>query len=72
MKTYKRTAKMGAHTTNTFKMNENDIKLFLVNISAMTISMAQVETALKLMLLLVSIGYTVQRWYFLRKEKTDK
>jgi hypothetical protein len=53
-------------------MNENDIKLFLVNISAMTISMAQVETALKLMLLLVSIGYTVQRWYFLRKEKTDK
>jgi hypothetical protein len=35
----------------------------------MTISMAQVETALKLLLLAVSIGYTFQRWYFLRKEK---
>ena len=69
MKTYKRTAKMGAHTTNTFKMNEHDIKLFLLNTTAMTISMAQVETVLKLSLLLVSIGYTVQRWYYLHKNK---
>jgi len=38
----------------------------------MTISMAQVETILKLMLLLISIGYTAQRWYFLRKEKQNK
>jgi len=49
-------------------MNEHDIKLFLVNTAAMTISMAQVETALKIALLLVSIGYTAQRWYFLRKK----
>jgi len=50
-------------------MNEHDIKLFLVNTAAMTISMSQVETALKLALLLVSIGYTLQRWHFLRKNK---
>ena len=55
--------------TSTCKMNEHDIKLFLVNTAAMTISMAQVETALKLALLLVSIGYTLQRWHFLRKNK---
>ena len=50
-------------------MNESDVKLVLLNTTAMTISMAQVETALKLMLLLISIGYTAQRWYFLRKGK---
>ena len=50
-------------------MNESDVKLVLLNTTAMTISMAQVETVLKLMLLLISIGYTAQRWYFLRKEK---
>lgn len=50
-------------------MNEHDIKLFLLNTTAMTISMAQVETVLKLSLLLVSIGYTAQRWYYLHKNK---
>jgi hypothetical protein len=53
-------------------MNESDVKLVLLNTTAMTISMAQVETVLKLMLLLISIGYTAQRWYFLRKEKQNK
>ena len=53
-------------------MNESDVKLVLLNTTAMTISMAQVETMLKLMLLLISIGYTAQRWYFLRKEKQNK
>jgi len=53
-------------------MNESDVKLVLLNTTAMTISMAQVETILKLMLLLISIGYTTQRLYFLRKEKQNK
>ena len=53
-------------------MNESDVKLVLLNTTAMTISMAQVETVLKLMLLLISIGYTAQRWYFLRREKQNK
>jgi hypothetical protein len=50
-------------------MNEQDVRLLLINTTAMTISMAQVETILKLSLLLVSIGYTVQRWYYLHKNK---
>jgi len=53
-------------------MNEHDIKLFLLNTTAMTISMAQVETVLKLSLLLVSIGYTAQRWYYLHKNKGNE
>ena len=50
-------------------MNESDFKLLLLNTSAMTISMAQVEVMLKLALLLVSIGYTAQRWWLLQKNK---
>jgi hypothetical protein len=50
-------------------MTESDTKLLLLNVTTMGISMAQVETVLKLLLLAVSIGYTFQRWYFLRKDK---
>jgi hypothetical protein len=50
-------------------MNESDIKVLLLNTSAMTISMAHIEVMLKLALLLVSIGYTAQRWWLLQKNK---
>ncbi len=53
-------------------MNEGDVKLMLLNTAAFTISMAQVEMALKLLLLVVSIGYTAQRWYILTKNKPPK
>jgi len=52
-------------------MTESDFRLILLNATAFTISMAQVEMALKLMLLIVSIGYTLQRWYILRRKKKD-
>ena len=50
-------------------MNESDVKLVLLNTTAMTISMSQIEVMLKLALLLVSIGYTAQRWWLLQKNK---
>ena len=53
-------------------LNESDFRLILLNATAFTISMAHVEMALKLMLLIVSIGYTLQRWYLLRKDKAKK
>ena len=49
-------------------MNESDIKVLLLNASAMTISMAHIEIMLKIALLLVSIGYTAHRWHLLRKK----
>ena len=49
-------------------MNEHDVRLVLLNTTAMTISMSQVEILLKLTLLLMSIGYTAHRWYLLRKK----
>lgn len=48
-------------------MNEGDIKLLLLNASTFIISFAQIEMALKIALLLVSIGYTAQKWYLMYK-----
>jgi hypothetical protein len=50
-------------------MSEQDVRLLLLNITAMGISMSQVEMFLKISLLLVSIGYTAQRWWILYKNK---
>ena len=50
-------------------MTEQDFRLMLLNVTAMGISMAQVETILNISLLLVSIGYTAQRWWILYKNK---
>jgi len=50
-------------------MNQGDFKLFFLNITAMGVSMSTIETTLKILLLAASIGYTVHRWYLLRKEK---
>ena len=48
-------------------MNETDIKVMMLNASTFIVSFAEIEMALKIALLLISIGYTAQRWYFLRK-----
>lgn len=53
-------------------MNETDLKLLFVNFFSFGISMAAVEVGLKIALLLISIGYTAQRWYMLQKEKNDE
>lgn len=53
-------------------MTESDIKVFLVNLTTLGISMSTIETTLKILLLVVSIGYTLNRWYELRKEKNEE
>ena len=49
-------------------MNEGDFKLLLMNAASFTISLSQVEIALKILLLAFSIGYTAQRWYLMNKK----
>lgn len=48
-------------------MNETDIKVLLLNASTFAISFAQIEMALKIALLIITIGYTAQRWYLMYK-----
>jgi len=53
-------------------MNETDIKVLLLNASTFAISFAQIEMALKIALLIITIGYTAQRWYLMYKENKQK
>ena len=50
-------------------MDGNDIKLLLLNTATLAISFSQIEQALKLVLLIASIIYTVQRSHNLYKSK---
>ena len=52
-------------------MTETDIKVLLMNASTFAISFAQIEMALKITLLLLTLGYTAQRWYLMHKENKN-
>ena len=52
-------------------MNIVDIKMVAINISALAISMSQVDTGLKITLLVISIGYTLNKWYIEIKNKRN-
>ena len=43
------------------------LKIYTMNTGAMAISFTQIEMALKLILLLLTIGYTASKWYELHK-----
>ncbi len=48
----------------------DDLKLYCLNITSFTIaSMDWLEPALKIILLLVTIGYTAHKWWKLKKTK---
>lgn len=47
----------------------DDLKLYCLNITSFTIaSMDWLEPALKIILLLVTIGYTAHKWYKLKNK----
>jgi hypothetical protein len=50
----------------------SDIKLYIFNASAFAVSLADIDVVLKLTLLAVSIGYTIQKWYYLNKNEKDE
>ena len=49
-------------------MSFSDLKLYALNTSALAISMTNIELGLKVVLLLVSIGYTITKWIELKKD----
>jgi len=50
-------------------MNLTDLKIYGLNFSAFALSLTEVELMLKVTVLLVTIGYTIQKWYLMNKEK---
>ena len=51
-------------------MSISDIKMYSMSVGAIGVSMLnEVEDWLKIILLLVTIGYTLSKWIKLKKEK---
>jgi hypothetical protein len=51
-------------------MSLNEFKLYIINGSTLGVTtFAQIEDSLKIMLLLVTIGYTIAKWKDIKKEK---
>jgi hypothetical protein len=50
-------------------MNLTDLKIYGLNLGAFAISLTEVELLLKVTVLIVTIGYTIQKWYLMNKEK---
>lgn len=46
-------------------MSITDMKLYLINFTALVVSMVDIDVILKIVLLSVSIGYTVHKWYLM-------
>ena len=47
-----------------------DMKLYLLNAASFGITMMDwLEPALKIMLLIITIGYTVHKWWIIKKDK---
>lgn len=47
-------------------MDIQDIKLYFINLATMAITLTQIEIFLKIILLMVSIGYTLSKWHEIR------
>jgi hypothetical protein len=46
----------------------SDIKLYFLNVGTLAISFTTIDMTLKIMLLIVSIGYTINKWLLLQKK----
>ena len=53
-------------------MSLPDLKLYTINTLTMAVTFTNLEATLKIVLLLASIGYTLQRWYVMNEEKKNK
>lgn len=48
-----------------------DLKLYVINIMSLMVTMTSIEPVLKIALLFVTIGYTINKWYHLNKKKKE-
>ena len=51
---------------------KQDYNTLLINAGSFGISMTDIDVALKIILLSVTIGYTIQKWYLMNKKNNDK
>ena len=53
------------------KTMAGDIKLFFLNATTFALSLSDIDMILKILLLFVSIGYTVDKWIKINKKNEE-
>jgi hypothetical protein len=48
-----------------------DYKTLFINMGSLGLSLTDIDIILKIALLLITIGYTLQKWYLMNKKKND-
>jgi len=51
--------------------HQDNILLWMMNVATIAISMTNIDMLLKIVLLLLSIGYTARRWYMMENAKNN-
>jgi len=55
-----------------FKMSISDIRLYVMNAGALGVTtFAQIEDGLKILLLVITIGYTISKWINIKKDNKN-
>ena len=49
----------------------HDYKTLFINMGSLGLSLTNIDIILKLTLLIITIGYTLQKWYLINKNKND-
>ena len=52
--------------------NTHDIKVLIVNSLLISFTFSNVETGLKILSLLLAVGYTARRWWIMEKNKNNE
>lgn len=50
-----------------FKLTMTDFKLYIINGTSFMVSLMNIDAFLKITLLLLTIGYTINKWYIMSK-----
>lgn len=53
-------------------MTSTDLKIYILNAATLSITLTAIEPLLKVTLLIVSIGYTVHKWWNIYINKIEK
>jgi hypothetical protein len=48
-----------------------DYKTLFINMGSLGLSFTDIDIILKIALLIITIGYTLQKWYLMNKKKND-
>ena len=48
-----------------------DYKTLFINMGSLGLSLTDIDIILKIALLIITIGYTLQKWYLMNKKKND-